>query len=131
MVFADYDFYKDRWGGTMSAADFSRMTGRVSYVLDCMTNERAGKLWESGTQEEKDAISMAACSLAEYLLAAEKTGGRAIALEIVGKHHVSYAEATQSEQQRMRSAVRPYLCGLSFDGTGLLFRGVDAGYCRC
>lgn len=125
MDYLTYKFYTDIWGGSLPETLFTRYAARAWYALDCMTHGRIGKIWGQLSNGEKDAIRIALCALVDNLHANDQTQGREISLEIVGQHHVSYFQMTTSRQNQLRELVKPYLCGITYQGRALTYRGLD------
>lgn len=114
MVYADYTYYTEQFGGqNVPEAAFLSLARKANNYLDYVTFGRLRSL-----QNQSDEAKDACCALVELLYKAEEEGGKAIASETVGKHSVSYVEQ-ESIKQQMYSLVSQYLAH-----TGLMYRGV-------
>lgn len=130
MIYTDYGFYSQTWGGELTEAEFDSLAVRSQYVLDHITRHRLGVYWDSAAEDQKNAVRMAQCALIDQHLAVENSD-KQVASESIGSHSVTYT-ATRSAQRRMRDIIRPYLDGLTVDGVSVMYRGLEERRCcRC
>ena len=117
MVYADYAYYTQTYGGTMPEVEYKRLSRMASAYLDRVTFDRI----TAGQPEEiMEKVRAACCAVADTYLLNEQGGG--IASETNDGVSISYALGVtnaKSENQRLREAVSLYL-----DNTGLFYRGV-------
>ena len=119
MRYADYEFYKDEYKGTLiPESAFNNLELKASYFIDSITFNR---IVESGKLSEE--VSYAVCSVAEVIKKIEDDGGIKSS-ETIGNHSVTYqnnnsSNGTLSENKLKYEAAYPYLVN-----TGLLYRGV-------
>lgn len=116
MVYADFSYYQNTYHGTMSEADFNRLSRQASAYLDRVTFGRIdAKI--SGSYKIMDAC----CAVADAYLLNEHGGG--VASETndgISVDYVAGISNTKTDDQRLREAV-----SLHLGGTGLLYRGVE------
>lgn len=109
MAYADYDFYRNAYRGTLSEADFARLSERASDYIDGRTGyilKRAGI-----PDEMSERVKKACCALADTLKIGERGGAKVS--ETVGNHSVSYAAGAQrSDAQRLDDTIQLYLADL-------------------
>lgn len=112
MAYAAYEFYKDTYRGeVIPADDFDFWL----FQAECLINDCTQNRITTVTQ----AVSFAACAVADLLYSDEKADGKRIRSESVGSWSVSYADLDDSTAKRIRDALRRYL-----GNTGLLYGGV-------
>lgn len=127
MVYADYDFYANEYGGTnINEEDFKFLANRASVYIDAMTMRRARK----ASGEVLESVKMAMCALADVFLDEENVNAAAFSEEVlsaslssesVGRWSKSYKTRSVSSadmealEKRKRDALLLYL-----NGTGLL-----------
>lgn len=110
MLYADYSYYQDEYGGRrLDETDFSHYARAAGAYLDQVTFGRAAG------QAGSEAVKMACCAAADLL--AEGETGR-VSGETVGEWSRTYRLDGDGEGRRLYAAVARYL-----DGTGLLYRG--------
>ena len=112
MVYADYDYYLNEYGGNAVAeADFTRLSRQASAYLDSLT---CGKI--RGPWVDDSRVKDACCALAD-ILHAQEHGGE-VASE--SNHSVSrtYVTSGKSAERRMYDAAVLYLAN-----AGLLYAG--------
>ena len=109
MAYADYDYYSETYKGTLSEADFERLSERASDYIDGRTNY---VLKKAGVPEElEERVKKACCSLAEVISRNESGGSKTS--EKVGNYSVSYASAASgTEEQKLDDALQLYLADL-------------------
>ncbi len=129
ITYADYAFYKGTYHGAMPESDYLRFALLAAYKLEGMTAGRVVKLYPGPPDDVAEAISMAACLIADRLKEWEENQGMAKTSETVGKHSVGYEASKRDPEARLRSDVGPFLQGIQVDGVDLLYRGAD-GRCR-
>ena len=117
MIYADYEYYKGSFYGTMAEEDFRRLSRQASAYLDFVCFDRI--------QTVTDEIIMgkgkdACCAVADTYLLNEQGGG--IAAETNDGISVTYVNGTGSktDEQRLYDAALIYL-----GHTGLMYRGVE------
>lgn len=109
MAYADYDFYKKVYRGTLSEADFTRLAERASDYIDGRTDYILKRARISKDMEER--VKKACCALAETIHGNEKGGVKTS--EKVGDYSVSYAAGTQrSDTQKLDDTIQLYLADL-------------------
>jgi len=126
-AYADFDFYKDIYLGTMlTQAEFPRLAMRASAIVDQVTFGRVATVMEADEDTDTiEKIKLATCGIAELVKQLDKVesgGAGEIASERVGNHSVSYvqnATAAMSDDDKFLRVAKLYL----FD-TELLYRGV-------
>ncbi len=117
-MYADYEFYKDTFGGTMiSESEFTRLMIIASAYVDKITFNRAMEISEDDPTYRL--LKLAACDIAE-VLKREDEGGE-IQSESVGSYSVSYADTPTKKlslEEKIIQAGKRYL-----GNTGLMYRG--------
>ena len=110
MAYADFEFYRDSYKGTLSEAAFGRLSERASDYIDSRTGyilKKAGI-----TEEMEERVKKACCAISEVMCQSE-TGGGVKASESVGDLSVSYAVGEQrSDVQKLDDAINLYLADL-------------------
>lgn len=127
-MYADYDFYRNSYHGSMSLEDFQKY-GLLSQVfIDYITHDRInlGELADSTKEKVKLAMCAAADLYLAYQTMAGAGDGREIRTENNDGYSVSYVtEGRDGELQedvlnrRLYAKIRPYLIH-----SGLLYTGV-------
>lgn len=118
MVYADFAYYSEEYGGTMLEADFKRLSRQASAFLDKVTFNRIAVGQPEAVMER---VKAACCAVADAYLLNEQGGG--VASETndgVSVTYVSGVSNAKTDNQRLREAASLYLAH-----TGLLYRGVD------
>lgn len=108
MAYANYDFYKAIYKGTMSEAAFERLSERASDYIDSRTGDVfAGRFFESGLVELK--VKKACCAAADAYAINESGGSKQS--ESVDGYSVTYASGSKvkSADERLDAAVRMYI----------------------
>lgn len=109
MAYADYGFYRNVYRGTLSEADFVRLSERASDYIDGRTDyilKRAGI-----PDEMSERVKKACCALADTIKGNERGGVKAS--EKVGNHSVSYAAGAQrTDSQKLDDTIQLYLADL-------------------
>lgn len=109
MAYADYKFYHEVYRGTLSEADFIRLSERASDYIDSRTEyilKKAGI-----TEDMQERVKKACCALAETIRGNERGGVKTS--EKVGNYSVSYAAGTQrSDAQKLDDTIQLYLADL-------------------
>lgn len=109
MAYADFDYYKNVYRGTLSEADFTRLAERASDYIDGRTDYILKRAGISENMEER--VKKACCALAETIHGNEKGGVKTS--EKVGDYSVSYAAGTQrSDNQKLDDTIQLYLADL-------------------
>ncbi len=110
MAYADYEYYRDTYKGTLSETAYERLSERASDYIDSRTGyilKKAGI-----TEEMEERVKKACCALSEVMSSVE-TGSSVKASESVGDMSVSYAVGTQrSDVQKLDDAIQLYLADL-------------------
>ncbi len=109
--FADYPFYRNSFGGSMSEADFDRYIARSTGYLDAI-------LRGDVPEEHQNAVKFAACAAADFLLRHE----RGISSEENGDLRVTYLPA--ADQPLTPHAALAAIATHFLGDTGLLYLGV-------
>lgn len=113
MVSADYTFYVDQYGGTLSEAEFSAFAMRSAHMVDSMIFGRVPN------ERQTDAVKMAICAAVDAM---QKTANGVIQSASNDGYSETYA-VTGTAEQTVQNAAFIFLAR-----TGLLFRG---GLARC
>jgi hypothetical protein len=114
-MYADYTYYYNDYGGTLTEAAFSRLSVLANAHINKITHNRA----KTATGAELEAVKMAMCAVVDELDKQERGG--IITSESNDGISRSYAVSSvvRSASQRIYDAAEVYLCG-----TNLLFAGV-------
>lgn len=109
MAYANYDYYSGIYKGTLSEADFDRLSERASDHIDGRTDYILKK---AGIPEElEERVKKACCALAEVICQNESGGGKVS--EKVGNYSVSYASgSSRTAEQKMDDIMQLYLADL-------------------
>ena len=109
MAYADYKFYRETYRGTLSEADFTRLSKRASDYIDARTDyilKRAGI-----PDEMSERVQKACCALADTIRGNERGGVKTS--EKVGNYSVSYTAGTQrTDSQKLDDTIQLYLADL-------------------
>lgn len=109
MAYADYKFYREVYRGTLSEAEFARLSERASDYIDGRTDYILKKAGISDEMSER--VQKACCALADTIRANERGGVKTS--EKVGNYSVSYAAGTQrSDAQKLDDTIQLYLADL-------------------
>lgn len=109
MAYADYDFYKNVYRGTLSEAEFARLSERASDYIDSRTEYILKKAGISDDMSER--VQKACCALADTIRGNERGGVKTS--EKVGNYSISYAAGTQrSDAQKLDDTIQLYLADL-------------------
>ncbi len=124
MNYTTFAFYRDVYRGTLDEDEFCRCVARAGYVLEAITHERVKSLYPGPPAGAAERISMATCILVDGIARTERTEGRTVTLEAVGKYRVGYAKPVAAAARSLRREVEPCLAGVrDAFGTPLLYRG--------
>lgn len=118
MIYADYAYYKETYGGTMAEEDFKRLSRQASAYLDYVCFDRIARVTEESVMAK---VKDACCVVADAYLLNENGGG--IAAETNDGVSVTYVNGvgtSLSEEQRLYQAALLYL-----GHTGLMYRGCE------
>lgn len=109
MAYADYAYYSEVYKGTLSEADFERLSERASDYIDGRTDYI---LKTAGIPENlAERVKKACCALAEIIRNNESGGIKTS--EKVGDYSVSYAEGTsRTAEQQLDDTLMLYLSDL-------------------
>lgn len=109
MAYADYDFYKNTFKGTISEADFDRFSERASDYIDSRTDY---VLHKSGIPPDMELrIQKCCCALADTIHSCEAGGVKSA--ESVDGYSVSYAVSEKrTPAQRMDDDIQLYIADL-------------------
>ena len=114
MMYADFAFYRDTFGGYMDEAEFNRLVRPASVLIDNYTGGRAACAHPVFAER----IKCAACAVADELAASR--GGRVASVNNDG-YSETYFDDGRSPERRLYNAAALYL-----NETGLMYAGVDA-----
>lgn len=105
MIYADYKFYSEVYGGkNIAEEDFPRLAAKASALIDRLTFGRASEC------ADDERVKMCCCELCESLSALSESGGRIIQSESVGSWSATYANSeSTSEVNYARAACRVWL----------------------
>lgn len=108
MAYADYEFYKTVYRGTLSEGDFARLSERASDYIDGRTDY---VLKKAGIPEElSERVQKACCALAETICGNER-GVKSS--EKVGNYSISFSAGTQrTDEQKLDDTISLYLSDL-------------------
>lgn len=117
MIYADFAYYKNTYGGEMDEKDYKRLSRQASAFLDFVCFNRIEAVTDEKIMEK---VKDACCAVADVCLLNEQGGG--IAAETNDGISVTYVNGTGSktDDQRLRQAALMYL-----GHTGLMYRGVE------
>ncbi len=109
MAYADYKFYRETYRGTLSEADFTRLSERASDYIDGRTDYILKK---AGIPDEmSERVKKACCALADTIRENERGGVKVS--EKVGNYSVNYAAGTQrTDSQKLDDTIQLYLADL-------------------
>ncbi len=109
MAYADYKFYRGAYLGTLSEADYLRLSERASDYIDGRTGYILKK---AGIPDEmSERVKKACCALADTLKGNERGGVKTS--EKVGNYSISYAAGAQrTDAQRLDDTIQLYLADL-------------------
>lgn len=106
MAYADYAFYKETYKGTLTEAEFERLSERASDYIDGRTEYVLHKSGVSPSVELR--VKKACCALADTIKSCESGGVKTA--ESVDGYSVSYAVTAQkSAEQRMDDDIQLYI----------------------
>ena len=106
MIYADYTYYKDSYGGrTVSEEDFPRLAAKASAYIDRLTFGRAA---ENAADER---LKKCCCELCDCLTLTDGSGGMVKQSESVGSWSYTLASGTEgtSESVMARAVCRTWL----------------------
>lgn len=104
MMYADYTYYTDVYGGrAVSAEDFPRLAAAASAHIDRMTFGRAAE------HAEDDRLKRCCCDICDKLQGIADSGGAVKTSETVGSWSASYSVEGQSENSLVRSSCELWL----------------------
>lgn len=126
MIYTDFDFYTDTFGGTaIAAADFHSLAIKASREIDYLTFDRAAEEIEDDDDDALvEAIKLATCAVAE-VIQDQNTQPGVIQSEKAGSYSVTYTPnptASLSHEAQRSLAAKRYL-----GRTGLMYRGFNSG----
>lgn len=132
MMYADYSYYKDNFGGTrIPETDWNRAAGFVSDWMDAAT---FGRLTAGVPSEWETQVRRCCCEMAEqaytYVFAGQNTDGGEVSSETVGSYSVSYRSSAETVSALLHGGaggledVLYSIAGRYLGRTGLLYRGV-------
>ena len=116
MVYADYDYYKETFQGSLPEEDFIRLSRQASAYLDAITFNRAENA-AGGNFGGK--IKDACCAVVDAYNLNENGGG--IAAETndgISVNYIAGVSTAKTDDQRLYGAAALYLMN-----TGLMYRG--------
>lgn len=106
MIYADYTYYTDTYGGkAVSVEDFPRLAAKASAYIDRLTFGRAADF------PDDERLKRCCCELCESLLLTDGSGGMVKQSESVGSWSYSLAGSSEgaSETVMARAACRTWL----------------------
>lgn len=112
MPYADYEYYKVTYHGSLPEEDFDRLSRQASAYLNRVTFGRITGEWTAN-----EAVKDACCAVAEELY---RDDHPVLASQTVGSWSQTYAVGQSSAKVRLYEAV-----GLYLGHTGLMYRGVE------
>lgn len=120
MLYADYNFYRNTFKGSVDEPTFNSQVVEASFYIKSLTR---------GNIDEKnipDVVKMATCSIIGVLAEEKKQNSinSVIASESVGNHSRSYQNKIKSSEEIEKEKLR--LAKLYLSGTGLLYQGLGA-----
>lgn len=109
MAYADYEFYKTVYRGTLSEDDFARLSERATDYIDGRTDY---VLKKAGIPDElSERVQKACCALAETIFGNERGGVKTS--EKVGNYSVNFSAGTQrTDEQKLDDTISLYLSDL-------------------
>ncbi len=108
MAYADFDYYKNVYRGTLSEADFARLSERASDYIDGRTQYILKKAGITADMEER--VKKACCAVAETIRDNERGVKTS---EKVGNYSATFGAVTQrSAEQRLDDTIQLYLADL-------------------
>lgn len=114
-MYSDYAFYLDDYKGTVSEADFTRLSVLATAHINRITNGKA----KTATEQDLDAVKLAECAIIDELERQEHGG--IVTSESNDGVSRSYATSAvvKSASQRIYAVAEIFL-----SGTNLLYVGV-------
>lgn len=120
MTYADYEYYKNSFSGTLiPEEEFSPLANKVSRYLDYVTMYRISKV--------TDRVKNAVCAGVEALYEFQQTYKnipKGIKSENTDGYSVTYSEFDMDKLKRQENAVMYNAFVQELSGTGLLYQGV-------
>lgn len=126
--YADYDFYIDKYHGSMSGQEFNKVILRASYEVN-------KNIFDRNIDGYEDEVALATCSIADILSKIEKLeskkdslmSGKSIKIESVGDYSRTFENESitdievqiSNQRDTIKEELRRYLIK-----TGLLYRGI-------
>ena len=129
MIYADYEFYKNEYHGTLEESEYNRLSVKASAFLDYYTMGKAKK------NADLEAVKLSCCALCEKISDIEqisedgwKSGLGAISggkkSESVGSYSVTYQSAEEYKAAlRLAESEKAEVARMYLAGTNLLYRG--------
>ena len=100
MIYADYAYYTDKYGGkAVSEGDFPRLAAKASAYIDRLTLGRAAE----NARDER--LKMCCCELCDSLALTDGNGGMIKQSESIGSWSCSYAISSDASEEAMARAV--------------------------
>lgn len=127
MQFVDFEYYKNKFKGSLQEDEFNQLAREASAIVNRLTMCRINADALQGQPYEKD-VKDCTCAVAEKIEEMKRKEAAAkIASETIGPHSITFrneAKTTEAEKQiEYKRVVEMYLFG-----TGLLYRGLG---CTC
>lgn len=113
MIYADYDFYANKYGGVLNEDDFSKHITKASAYVDYIT---MGRITGNLLEKYNEKISLAVCSVVDVLY--DESNGGELSSQTVGPWTRTYKGSGKTADQKKYDCVEMYLLQ-----TGLLYRG--------
>lgn len=111
MAYADYNYYKDVYVGTLAADEYTSRAERASDYIDFVTFGRA--------PSDADEVKKCCCALVDNMHHYDNGGGKAS--ENIDGYSVSYVAGvskTESRSESMYSTALQYLMQYMYRGCG-------------
>lgn len=104
MIFANYPYYRDVYGGSLDKQTFKNAAVKASAYIDRLTFGRASE------HADDERVKRCCCELCDTLSAISESGGQVKQSESVGSWSVTYANSENtSELNYVRAACRVWL----------------------
>jgi hypothetical protein len=128
MQFVEFEYYRDKFKGTLSESEFTPLAREASAIINRLTMRRINADTLQGQPYAKD-VQDCTCAVAEKIeeMQRKEEAGK-ISSETIGPHSVSFRndkKLTEAEKQiEYTRVIEIYLFG-----TGLLYRGLGCPTC--
>lgn len=125
MLYADYAYYTGNfYGRAISEDDFPTLIREASAFIDRLTFHRV-----PAGQPPPDAVSMAACAVAERIQTAQKSGALDVGAGVKSENTDGYSATYNLPSDIRAELYADYTdaAGSYLYGTGWLYAGIDFG----